>query len=88
MAKQRKTLWLNTIKREGILSDKIKRLNFLKYGMVCAKHFVGGKPAGQSDHCHTDWVPSLNMGYLKPVRSPQEVQRNVERALRAEQRTT
>jgi hypothetical protein len=74
--------------RENILSDSIKRLNLLKYGKVCAKHFFGGKAAGQNDHCHTNWVSSLNMGYLNSVWSPQEVQRNVERALRALQRTT
>jgi hypothetical protein len=78
MAKQRQTLWLKTIKREDILSDNIIRLNLLKYGKVCAKHFVAGKLAGQNDHRHTDWLPSLNMGNLKSVRSPQEVQRNVE----------
>jgi hypothetical protein len=88
MAKQRQTLWLNAINREDILSDNVKRINLLKYGKVCAQHFVGGKPAGPDDHCHTDWVPSLNMGYSKSVRSPQVVQSNVERALRAEQRTT
>ncbi|KAJ8973109.1 hypothetical protein NQ317_006335, partial [Molorchus minor] len=54
---RRRQLWIAALRRDDLTETK------LKYGRICSKHFISGKPAHIKDTTNPDWVPSLNMGY-------------------------
>ncbi|KAJ8970894.1 hypothetical protein NQ314_000981, partial [Rhamnusium bicolor] len=57
LAQRRRQMWINAIKRADLTETKIK------YGRVCSKHFLTGKPSSLNDENNPDWVPSKGMGY-------------------------
>jgi hypothetical protein len=60
---KRQVSWFQAIRRQDLLSNKVKKQNFIKYGFVCGRHFVNGRPSKHLDSENVDWVPSLHLGY-------------------------
>ncbi|KAK5638749.1 hypothetical protein RI129_013044 [Pyrocoelia pectoralis] len=60
---ERRKKWIAALKRSDLTELK------LKYGRVCSKHFIAGKPAQLSDTENPDWVPSQNLGYTSSTLS-------------------
>jgi hypothetical protein len=46
----------------------VKKQNFIKYGFVCGRNYVNGRPSKHSDSENVDWVPSLHLGYDKSAK--------------------
>ncbi|KAJ8911319.1 hypothetical protein NQ315_017015 [Exocentrus adspersus] len=61
LASERREAWITSLHRSDITDSK------LKYGRICSKHFVSGKPSKLQDRNDPDWVPSVDMGYTATV---------------------
>jgi hypothetical protein len=65
---KRQASWFQAIHREDLMSNNVKKLSFIKYGFVCGRHFVNGRPSKHLDLENVDWVPSLHLGYGKSAK--------------------
>lgn len=63
LSKERRSRWISAISRDECTES------ILKNDRVCSKHFVSGKTAKSWDRYNVDWVPTLNLGHNKNVRT-------------------
>ena len=59
LTSRRQREWLAVINRSDI-----KTSNY-QYTRVCSDHFISGCPSQLYDTTNPDWVPSINLGYVR-----------------------
>ena len=68
MTKKRRAGYLAAIRRDGPGDN-----NGLENDRICSRHFVTGKPAYLYDEKNPDWLPTLNLAYVKKYKSSKKI---------------